>query len=838
MAENAGGAKPLGCLVVHGISDVKPGATARQVAMIAAGSNTVEAEQVALKGGIVGHLFHTTVDEQPVVFIDGAWGDLSAVPANPLGALWVIWRQAVRIPALAVREAKLAGKTPHARLLMVLAYTQAVLLPPLLLGLVLTALVLCVPLLAPFASVLLAGVLTWAGVERFAPRWAIPGLFLSLAVSATTSAAWWALTLDWRPTTDTYLHYATLVALLALLVSTCGSAALIAHDWFVSTAYYEGPFETTPVWKSGGASFPPENGEPLQEAAEFQRNQDRKFGAAGVAMLVAILWLGIAPKMQIDCPSEAVSTENPICAQLAGLQESRFPPQQLAKPTDPPWRPLAEGRYALAVSAPWSYDPGDAPRLSETEATGHGAVDLAVGDPTMLDDRIFVAAHTIWVQLDWMVALYWTLTMSLVVLTLVTAIKWSPVAVVAAVLPGFATFAAAYFVLIGVVGALGPTDQRVYTNLHEYAVVRVYTTHGGNQQAALLYSGRCDDPVDGACMIREAAPTELPIAPLGPIDLAALVVLSFLIGLMLLIIGINALPGLLADVLSAPKPKPKPDSDGSSTGAVPTDSTLLPSWWSAAGNASPGRVLLGRRLDRLIAKGPAYGVAMLQLALILLFLLWVAESLDLLRLGLWFPYVAGVLALLETFAALAAMSSLAVLSAARTPIDLIRDVVRFFDHGQADFVQHVRSRQVELIKAARVHSVVIVAHSQGTLVAAHLVTEPHKDAELPPIVGWSTFGSPLHSIYEQWLPNVAKRAVEATGKDRENNRVPLLANCFFNSDYVGRAFDIQGKDKALGYGGHTRYFDTHPASNLEVQTSIQALIAHGRCPAHGRCSEE
>ncbi|MEZ4319426.1 MAG: hypothetical protein R3F61_18065 [Myxococcota bacterium] len=425
-----------------------------------------------------------------------------------------------------------------------------------------------------------------------------------------------------------------------------------------------------------------------------------------------------------------------------------------------------------------------------------------------------------------------------------------PVHVLAIVLPPAALFGATYLVIAGVAGRFAPTDRMVVTDGDRYAVLKMVDDAGmalpeetaagaerdggeegdaseegeasdepgGSAQevpeieilpempvvpplrGVQLYTGTCGKPSPGLCVFHDAAPTEYPVAPLGPRALIYVLFSALIVVIPALVTALHVAPGLLSDA-----------------GVQP-----LVAWWKN----DPSQV--GERLDAMVRDGPAWTVLLLfGAALVGLGAcgaeLYVPEfSIGAAMEGQLGP----LLRYLETTSGLVAISLAALLTATSTPLDLLQDSVRFFDGGQAAWVAQIRTRQLGILERAHglgAREVLIIAHSQGTLVASMLtgVEVGPSEPVMPRLV---TLGSPIGSLYRHLLPSLARRAVELTGAGHPQH----VKNLWFDTDYVGRAYGV--RDQSLGFGGHTRYFDL---SQSEVRKTLRAAI----CPAPPRAPE-
>jgi len=150
---------------------------------------------------------------------------------------------------------------------------------------------------------------------------------------------------------------------------------------------------------------------------------------------------------------------------------------------------------------------------------------------------------------------------------------------------------------------------------------------------------------------------------------------------------------------------------------------------------------------------------------------------------------------------------------------------------------------------ARYDAVVIVAHSQGTVITADLLRFLHReqrlegsailDPELAPLHRWGagrlplallSFGSPLRQLYLQRFPHQYGwvEGEDGTGPDPLALMLERWSNLYASGDYVGRhlwhadgdarrwsesPFEpperLGGRERCVGHGGHARYWTGH-----------------------------
>ncbi|MEZ4319425.1 MAG: hypothetical protein R3F61_18060 [Myxococcota bacterium] len=241
------------CLVVHGISDVVPGDTARRVAVLAADGPATELR--VRSGDHETHGWLADVQGEPVAFLDGAWADQSSSPRGPLGVLSVAWIHVVRLPALSVREARASGREGLALALEAFAYPLAVLLPGVLASLLLCLLVLLMP---AYVSATLAVVVGLIAAWWFEDR-AQPSLFGTVLVggvvgAAVLGAAAWvtaspetmALGASGTGTLASLGVPVRPAALAVAVLATLPAGAIVtwkSHGWFRAAVEHPGAFE-------------------------------------------------------------------------------------------------------------------------------------------------------------------------------------------------------------------------------------------------------------------------------------------------------------------------------------------------------------------------------------------------------------------------------------------------------------------------------------------------------------------------------------------------------------------------------------------------------------------
>jgi hypothetical protein len=175
----------------------------------------------------------------------------------------------------------------------------------------------------------------------------------------------------------------------------------------------------------------------------------------------------------------------------------------------------------------------------------------------------------------------------------------------------------------------------------------------------------------------------------------------------------------------------------------------------------------------------------------------------------------------------------------RTALDLAQDVIFYIYYGlergrgvlsrarrgpsTSRNPVRLRFRAVvtHLLAEERISRLLIVAHSQGTVIALDELAHGLHGAALPPVT-LVTFGSPITHLYQTYFPNEYPGWGD-TRWDRFFSRVERWINCYRIGDYVGTRIDPAAircdlEQAVLGAGGHSGYW-TDPRL-------IQALRSH------------
>lgn len=193
------------------------------------------------------------------------------------------------------------------------------------------------------------------------------------------------------------------------------------------------------------------------------------------------------------------------------------------------------------------------------------------------------------------------------------------------------------------------------------------------------------------------------------------------------------------------------------------------------------------------------------------------------------PWVAALLALTpsirgtETLVALVPL----FLTEIRLALDLAHDVISYI-HYRCELGRRLLARTRtapppavnpmrarfhvvvdHLMKEAAVERLIVVAHSQGSVIALDELAHAWQPGELPPATTFVTFGSPITHLYQRYFPNVYPDWNDATW-DRFFERVTRWINLYRLGDYVGATIARPSRcrfvEMALGAGGHRDYW--------------------------------
>jgi hypothetical protein len=169
----------------------------------------------------------------------------------------------------------------------------------------------------------------------------------------------------------------------------------------------------------------------------------------------------------------------------------------------------------------------------------------------------------------------------------------------------------------------------------------------------------------------------------------------------------------------------------------------------------------------------------------------------------------------------------------RAPLDVVLDVDNYFrswPRGAAPRAM-MMSRFDAVLRwlEPRYDQIVIVAHSQGTVIAADLLRlrvlrnlelhVPQRDLH------FVTFGSPLRQLYAARFPAfyewILRENDRLGGPDLSGTGIVRWINCFCSGDYVGRwLWSTESKLGSADWGGVIR----HPASDLPHQLIAISLV--------------
>jgi hypothetical protein len=114
-----------------------------------------------------------------------------------------------------------------------------------------------------------------------------------------------------------------------------------------------------------------------------------------------------------------------------------------------------------------------------------------------------------------------------------------------------------------------------------------------------------------------------------------------------------------------------------------------------------------------------------------------------------------------------------------------------------------------LVNDLHVERLVVVAHSQGSVIALDELTHGWKGGGLPEGVSFVTAGSPISHLYGHYFPNIYSDWDEPKWS-AFFQRVGRWANFYRYGDYVGTKVKPPTKcefhETSLGAGAHTGYF--------------------------------
>ena len=183
----------------------------------------------------------------------------------------------------------------------------------------------------------------------------------------------------------------------------------------------------------------------------------------------------------------------------------------------------------------------------------------------------------------------------------------------------------------------------------------------------------------------------------------------------------------------------------------------------------------------------------------------------------WVPETHGTTALFVIFPLL--------VKPIRLGLDLAHDVISYIfyecEHGREILSGRrpvrsptpVRSRFQAvvdyLVLNRRVERLIVVAHSQGSIIALDELAHGWSADALPEGISFVTFGSPISHLYGHYFPNIYTHW-EHEKWDVFFQRVARWANFYRVGDYVGTTITPPTRcdfvEQPLGSGGHTDYF--------------------------------
>ena len=151
----------------------------------------------------------------------------------------------------------------------------------------------------------------------------------------------------------------------------------------------------------------------------------------------------------------------------------------------------------------------------------------------------------------------------------------------------------------------------------------------------------------------------------------------------------------------------------------------------------------------------------------------------------------------------------------RAILDLANDVVLYlFKASQNDLSIRQAFRQTVnyLVTEQNVERLIVIAHSQGTIIAADELADPSLEQlfqNLP--ITLVTMGSPLSHLYQHYFPSQYPDLQHSKWK-KLFSRVSMWVNIFRRDDYVGTQIDFPKRtdvtlhNQAIGLGGHLGYW--------------------------------
>ena len=151
----------------------------------------------------------------------------------------------------------------------------------------------------------------------------------------------------------------------------------------------------------------------------------------------------------------------------------------------------------------------------------------------------------------------------------------------------------------------------------------------------------------------------------------------------------------------------------------------------------------------------------------------------------------------------------------RAILDLANDVVLYlFKASQNDLSIRQAFRQTVnyLVTEQNVDRLIVIAHSQGTVIAADELSDPLLEQlfqNLP--ITLVTMGSPLSHLYQHYFPSQYPD-LQHPQWDKLFSRISMWVNLFRRDDYVGtriafpERMDVTLDNHAIGLGGHLGYW--------------------------------
>jgi len=801
-------------VVVHGISDQVPGETVDVLARsIADRGVEISASEV-----MIDETAYHMCEAGGVRYYDAHWSDLSPEPRGRFGTLWVLARQFVRLPALALAELDAlaavdtgergALDTFARRCFLAWVVGACVLVPALLVAFIPALLVQAVgaPALPALAGVVVLGVL-WR--SRYgAPTCAVAAMAVGLSVYGILTA-----------TSGDAAVYLAGGLMTALSVGLASGLALQFAPWLWWRA------EAPPVWLKPGVV------------------------ACGVVLVLGLAsGVGLLDAGSDHAESRAVFADPRFdVVPMDALTETGATAGRKAETEDVAWHPdhvgslLAKAGAMDGLAADGTRH--DAPldvvlyRLSHLQwkvlETGMDLCWIFVPIPLLVGILVFgglrpgglgAVVGVVVGGMVWLLALHAASRTGLVVVLLgaatVGGVSFAGAmaskrrhAIAFAVIPCMAGWCLAYLALVFASATLAPEAEGFASryevarvagqDVEHYRVLAIPVDDGEaapeGMHGVLLY-GKCAKPrAPGACRPKGQDPHTWSDTPLGGTDLASTLLFGF------------AVLGFLALPVAAAVPGALDDSGwGTPEGAL----HVHQAWLELERSMSP-------TVGATLASSGASVAAFLHVADKAKW--WSLLSLP--NVGDWVAYDTPLPIWLGLLSSTAVGAALTGTTSVGTVADLVQDSVRWLDPSQSKHldrvVGRVRSVILRALEDANGGPVVVVAHSQGTMLAVLALfggtpseagdktTEAREGVSRRDRVRLITCGSPLHWVYERLAPNLADGLVTSMGRTSD---LQGWTNRYFPMDYVGR--ELWPGRKALGVddfpievaAGHTKYF--------------------------------